>query len=267
MKRELFDLIDREKKEADQLVRRVEKELKRLPAGRLEVRTVRKKYIQYTGITEVNGKMVKRYIRKKNIRLAQQLAQREYDVKLVRAVGQLSKVLGDAIEVLEHCDPELVYLGETEARRVLITPVISSDKQFIEEWYETHPGGGNSHDMITSYTTLRGEKVRSKSEKMIADAYFAAEIPYVYEPALHLRSGKTLYPDFAVLNISKRRTLYHEHFGLMDDEEYRSRCIRKMRKYNDSGFWCGDTMIYTFEGEDAPFDQDELERIMEEYLR
>ncbi|MBO7403146.1 MAG: hypothetical protein J6U10_09175 [Lachnospiraceae bacterium] len=267
MKRELFELIDREKKEAERLARLAEKELKKLPMGRLEVRTVRKKYIQYTGIIEDNGKTVKRYIRKKNIRLAQQLAQREYDTKLVRAVEQLSKALSEVIEVLECCDPEQIYLRETEARRALITPAIPSDEQFIAEWYGDHPGSSNSYEMATTYTTLRGEKVRSKSEKMIADAYYAAEIPYVYEPSLHLRSGKTLYPDFAVLNVAKRRTLYHEHFGLMDDDDYRSSCIRKMRKYNDSGFWSGNTMIYTFEGEDAPFDQDELERIIEEYLR
>ena len=267
MNQELYALLAMEEKETERILRRVEKELKKLPDGRLEVSQTGGKYKQFIRVRQEDGVTRRTYIPKKEIRIAEQLAQKEYDIRVRSAAKKLKAVLAETVEALKSCDIAGLYEATMPARRRLIIPTILSDEQYIAEWYETHPGGGNSHDMITSYTTLRGEKVRSKSEKMIADAYFAAEIPYVYEPALHLRSGKTLYPDFAVLNISKRRTLYHEHFGLMDDEEYRSRCIRKMRKYNDSGFWCGDTMIYTFEGEDAPFDQDELERIMEEYLR
>lgn len=267
MNQELFSLLVREQKNTERILNSLSKELKRLPGGRLEVTKTGGKYIQFIRVNCVDGVVKRKYIRKKEISLAQQLAQKEYDLKVKREAESLLEKITDMTEVMKQHDLENVYLRETTDRRALITPVIPGDEQFIEEWYESHPGNGNTYEMITSYTTLRGEKVRSKSEKMIADAYYTAEIPYVYEPALHLRSGKTLYPDFAVLNVAKRRTLYHEHFGLMDDDEYRSSCIRKMRRYNDSGFWAGDTMIYTFEGEDAPFDQDELERIIEEFLK
>ena len=267
MNQELYSLLERERNITERILDLVIKELKRLPEGRLEISKAGGKYRQFVRVCCDDGVLTKQYIRKKELGLAMQLAQKEYDLRVKNEAETLQKILVNTMELLKEHDIEKIYLQESDARRALLTPVIPNDEQFIEEWYESHPGGSNSFEMCTSYVTLRGEKVRSKSEKMIADAYYSAEIPYVYEPALHLRSGKTLYPDFAVLNVSKRRTMYHEHFGLMDDEEYRSSSIRKMRRYNDGGFWSGDTMIYTFEGQDAPFDQDELERIIEEFLK
>lgn len=267
MNQELYSLLAQEKKNTERILSLVAKELKRLPDGRLEVSRTGGKYQQFIRVRNAGGVSTRQYISKKEVGLAQQLAQKEYDVRVKRAAETMREQIENAMASLKQYDIEKIYLEETETRRKLVTPVISSDEQFIAEWYESHPGNSNTFDMITSYVTMRGEKVRSKSEKIIADAYYTAEIPYVYEPSLHLRSGKTLYPDFAVLNVARRKTFYHEHFGLMDDEEYRSSCVRKMRRYNDSGFWGGNPMIYTFEGEDAPFDQDELERIIEAFLR
>ncbi len=103
-----------------------------------------------------------------------------------------------------------VYDRESPERRKLITPLVSTDEQYIEQWYEEHKGGQNSFAKTTAYTTVKGETVRSKSEKMIADAYHAAGVPYVYEPTVMLSNGKTKYPDFAVLNVRLRKTMYHD---------------------------------------------------------
>ena len=267
MNRELIALLEGEQKKTVAILGRVKKEMKRMPDGRLEVSKTGGKYRQYIRVLHDKGTLKRKYIGKKEIGLAQRLAQKEYDEKLRCVAETLVDTLSNLAEALKQYDIEKVYAEESEARRELIIPVIPNDEQFIRGWYEEHPGNGNSYEMITSYTTLRGEKVRSKSEKMIADAYYTASIPYVYEPALHLRTGRTVYPDFAVLDTVRRRTMYHEHFGLMDDEEYRVGCIRKIRSYNDAGLWSGETMIYTFEGGEVPFDQEELERMIEKYFR
>ena len=266
MNRFLYELLNNEKKKAERLANRAEKELKRLPDGILEARLTKKKYPQYVRVKTVNGKREAKYITKKNHKLAEQLAQKSYDRKLMNAAAQVAAALGKAAETIKEFDPERVFQKESKIRQSLIVPYVPTDEQFIEQWYEEHPAGQNSITMSMNYTTLRGETVRSKSEKMIADTYYTEGIPYVYEPTLLLGNGKKVYPDFAVLNVRERKTFYHEHFGMMDDEDYRLRTIVKTREYNSYGFWPGRNMIYTFEGELIPFDQNELGRIIREFL-
>ena len=169
--------------------------------------------------------------------------------------------------ILERLDVNQVYLSETEERKRLIHPILPTDDEYIAQWYEKYKGGQNPFRMDNPIETLRGEFVRSKSEKMIADMYYMANIPYVYEPGLALDDGRILYPDFAVLNISERKTFYHEHFGMMDDAEYCSNAIEKMRMYSTHGFWQGENMIYTFEGRDNVFNQREIKGVIQHFLK
>lgn len=69
------------------------------------------------------------------------------------------------------------------------------------------------------FQTARGEKVRSKSEVMIADTLQRFGVPYKYEYPLKLRKF-TAYPDFYCLNLRTRKEYYWEHFGMMDNVEY-----------------------------------------------
>lgn len=48
------------------------------------------------------------------------------------------------------------------------------------------------------YTTLRGEKVRSKSERLIADWFYRHEIDYLYEPKVNFTGDFTFNPDFFI---------------------------------------------------------------------
>ena len=56
--------------------------------------------------------------------------------------------------------------------------------------------------------TEKGEAVRSKSEKIIADKLYMKEIPYVYEQPLYLKGYGYVVPDFKILNVrTKKRIL------------------------------------------------------------
>ena len=71
------------------------------------------------------------------------------------------------------------------------------------------------------FETPRGERVRSKSEWMIASMLDASGVPYRYEETvgLHELYGGAFHPDFTVLNKRTRKEYYWEHFGRMDDPE------------------------------------------------
>ena len=95
------------------------------------------------------------------------------------------------------------------------------------------------------YDTLRGEKVRSKSEAIIADVLYRHGIDYEYEKVLEA-DGRT-HVDFTVENNIRGCTLYWEHFGRMDDPDYVLDYLKKKKYYESIGIVEGKNFIATYE--------------------
>jgi hypothetical protein len=71
---------------------------------------------------------------------------------------------------------------------------------------------------------------------------------------VQLGSGKKAYPDFTLLNTKTREEVYFEHFGLLDDEDYRGQALRKLNEYRRSGIFPGKNLLFSYETEDNPLD-------------
>ncbi|MGA2120584.1 MAG: AAA family ATPase [Methanoregula sp.] len=80
------------------------------------------------------------------------------------------------------------------------------------------------------HRTSKGLAVRSKSELLIAEALGNAGIAFEYEKPLTL-GGKTRYPDFTIEDDISGRTIYWEHLGLLEREDYRQSWDKKLRWY------------------------------------
>jgi hypothetical protein len=96
------------------------------------------------------------------------------------------------------------------------------------------------------YLTNSGIRVRSKSERTIADALHQYAIPFRYEAALALDS-EIKYPDFAIFRPSDGKLFLWEHFGLMDQDVYREKAIDKLYIYTRNGFYPFVNLICTYE--------------------
>ena len=81
--------------------------------------------------------------------------------------------------------------------------------------------------------TLRGEVVRSHSEKVIADWLFRRGIRYAYEqPVFDPRGRRVGVPDFYLPDFG----VYVEYWGLVGaDRRYEERMARKMERYLRNG--------------------------------
>lgn len=204
------------------------------------------------------------YVKKKDIRNIAKYAQRDYEKEMNKHLLLLEKNL---IHFLDRYDIEKIkrYDYYSPAKRALIKPLVSSDYLFTEEWYKEHPGQRNSYPEEGMYQTNRGEMVRSKSEKIIADALDKFNVPYQYEPLLEL-GYNTVYPDFAVLNLRTRKTLYWEHLGLLSDGDYAEKNFRKIHDYEKNGFLQGRDLIITMETSDVPLDIKLVEQKIKEFL-
>ena len=91
-------------------------------------------------------------------------------------------------------------------------------------------------------------------------------IPYRYECALYLDNNTKFFPDFTILNVRKRKVIYHEHFGMMSDPEYSESVVYKLSTYNRNGHFLGDDLTCTWESERYPLNMREFERIIEHYF-
>ncbi|MCQ2577173.1 MAG: hypothetical protein MJ176_01450 [Treponema sp.] len=125
---------------------------------------------------------------------------------------------------------------------------------------------GNDFFNSPEFFTANGEKVRSKSEVIIADTLSRMKIPYKYEMSLELKDGKTIYPDFCCLNLRTRQEVYWEHFGLMDDPDYISKAISKIKKIQESGYNLGENFIFTMEKSELPLNPKFVQTMVEKYL-
>jgi hypothetical protein len=80
------------------------------------------------------------------------------------------------------------------------------------------------------HRTSTGVAVRSKSELLVYEALRNAGYQPEYEKALAL-GGSTRYPDFTIDNEISGRTVFWEHLGMLEREEYRLSWEKKLAWY------------------------------------
>ncbi len=241
---------------------------KRIKANRLyEKRPVRisKRKTGYQYYWEnPDGKRV--YVQTHDLELVKKKVQMDYDLALKDKLLSIRFLMAKFLKLYNIDEITGVYDNMCEARKMLVTPLVKTDEDYVKEWKAAHVGSQNPFPEERQFTTESGEKVRSKSEKILADLFLKYGIPYVYEPRLELQDGITVYPDFVLLNVSKRKTIYWEHFGLISDEEYAIKTLKKISLYEKSGIPVGDELLFSMESPSMPLDVSMIEEKIKEYL-
>ena len=220
------------------------------PSGNLRIDKC-KNSIQYYIISKP-GDTKGTYLRKKDLRKAKAIAQRDYNKV---AAATLKKQIAAIDQFLADFSPAALDAAYTElhpGRRALVTPVREPDEEFIAAW-QHYPYTGKPFEInAPEFYTSTGVRVRSKSEVIIADALSRAGIPFRYEHPTSVKGWGTLYPDFTCLDTRTREEIIWEHFGLMGDPDYTESTIQKIAHYTASGYTLGRNFIATFESGTTP---------------
>lgn len=261
---EMTTLIAQLQKERDQelqIARTLRRRLSSAPDGKLLVACSngRTQFYCRTGA----GPQSRSYLSKRDKEKTQKLAQKKYDNSLLSKCNINVVALDNAIlQLQKFLDPESTLLEIPATLQQQISVPFLSREAFVEQWLvdgkrqefrNGRQGGWHPENLI--YTTDADERVRSKSEMMIANLLFAMRLPYQYEKPLYL-NGKTVFPDFTILDTVSRTEVYFEHFGLMDQDDYRTTALLKMKDYEKAGFTMGKDFLFSFESEQVPFDID-----------
>jgi hypothetical protein len=240
----------------------IEKKLEKLPEGWINVKHQKDNYYFYQGKASESEK----YLGPNDEKLIKELTQKDY---LKRVLKEVKREL-TAIEKMQRIYPDTlaedVFDQLSEGRKKHAQPINICDDEFAAKWMAAPYKRKAFKNETTEFYTLKGERVRSKSEIIIADRLRAKGIPYRYECPLKV-GKKIIYPDFSILRMSDRRVLYHEHCGKMGDPKYTEDMLSRAKDYNEAGIILGDRLFYTFESETTPLDVAMLDNIIEQSYR
>lgn len=188
------------------------------------------------------------------------VARYQYARRQLASIRQIRKILMDARakidETVSDCNDSgfLKKYSMLEPNRITMSP---REKDWLTK-YNSNP----YRPEALRYCTTGGIKMRSKSERTIGNKLEEYNIPYRYEPRLMIEN-KTYYPDFMIL-CSNGSIVIWEHFGMMDQEEYRMHALLKTIQYRKIGFKQINNLICTWE-EDLD-DLETVDEIIETYI-
>ena len=169
----------------------------------------------------------------------------------------------------DYSDDEIEKLNTSlhADRQALVTPVEPTWKQLLDEWYAEEYQGKEFKEGTAVILTEKGERVRSKSEKILADFFYRRNILYKYEKPLYLKGYGMVYPDFTFLSKKTGKEIYWEHEGMIDKQEYARSAVRKIESYQKNDIYPGERLILTFETEQRVLDSKEIEGLVNKYLQ
>ncbi len=252
--------------------------LKKAPEGSLRISQCRGDVQYYHRITTDDPRG--HYIDAAHYELAQSLAQKDYNQRLVKSLKKEVKILQGALSQLEKISENNESSGTVinllhPLRRALITTATLTDEQYAAAWQKQKYKRKSFQPDKPELYTSSGIRVRSKSEVIIADTLTRLGIPYHYEYPLSLtcggrsqtaRSKITVHPDFLCLNLRTRQEFIWEHFGLMDDPEYSAKATQKLYTYTENSIFPGKNLIISTETSNLPLNTKHIEELIKTYL-
>jgi hypothetical protein len=245
-------------------IKMVKKRLRSSPEGSLRVEKKGNIYQYYHRRTpdEVRGI----YIARKNQALASALAQKNYDTNLLEVLESQLNAIKDFLKSFDPNAVQRIYSNLSAPRRALIDKGFLTDEEFVAQWQAVPYQRLGFRKDDPEYYTQRGERVRSKSEILIADALYRHNIPYRYEYPLYVDGVLVAAPDFNCLNVRLRKEHYWEHLGMMGDKDYVNHNVKKLERYSLARDFDESGLILTFETESQPINTRVIEEKIRKYL-
>ncbi len=284
--------LEREKNDLQRNILLLEESLKDAPAGRLRIshsngciqyyfrdvpsahhaksNSIRKADPQHNPAPETASTSTTEtcsgYFYDNNETLAQSIAQRDYNQRLLKELKTRYKAVKGTLLAYSRTDPENVMQSFSPDRQKLITPHIASKEAYIKQWLSEEYSRKLFKENTVEIYTMNGERVRSKSEKIIADTLYKYKIPYRYEYPLELAGFGLVHPDFMVMNPTTRKEFFWEHLGMVDDENYARNALKKLEAYEKNDILVGQELILTAETKAMPLNIRILEKKIRRYL-
>ena len=236
--------------------------------GWLEIRPRNQRpYYYHCLLDEKSGKLIRKYIPTTDLSLAQTLASTTYYKKLQHLLEERILLLHRLSLTFREDEIDRLYDDLHDARKGLFSPLQPTKQQVLAQWIQQPYFPNPMPKSSTEMKTKRGEIVRSKTEKILADMFYDAGIPYKYECPLWIRKEQPIYPDFTFLDPTTLEEIYWEHFGRMDDPDYANRTLEKIKLYETRGLHLGDRLLASFESDKVYLNYESVRQLIAKRLK
>lgn len=171
------------------------------------------------------------YISSNDMELVRQLAQKKYNQSILKKaeirLKQVKKITRD------YSDDEIeqIYDKLHKERQLLVMPIEPTWEQKLAQWDGETYQGKEFYEGTAVIITEKGERVRSKSEKILADYFYRNNIIYKYEKPLFLKGMVRYIRIFTFLSRKTGEEIYWEHEGMMDKSDYAKTAVKKLESY------------------------------------
>lgn len=99
------------------------------------------------------------YIPQNNFELARELAQKDYDQKVIRSIEQEIKAIDKYLSSSPETKAEKIYEKLHKERQKLIIPIRETDAQYMQRWEQMQYKGKEIDDTVSPLFTEKGERV------------------------------------------------------------------------------------------------------------
>lgn len=260
----LREMLLQEQDRLEKILQKTSEQLKDAPLGRLRLSSSNKSVQYYYCVP--GGRKNGEYLPREKEKLAYRLAQKSYDEKIMKLAEKRLSQIRRITEDYDEEEIEKIFLAEHPERQKLIEPAEPVWEQQLSKWAAEDYKRKEFQEDMPVILTEKGERVRSKSEKILADFFYRNGILYKYECPLYLKHFGTVHPDFTFLSRKTKQEIYWEHDGRMDDPVYAQNAVRKIQAYKENGIYPGERLILTFETGKIVLDMRTVERLAYRYL-
>ena len=204
------------------------------------------------------------YIPKKNHELAEQLAVKRYlQTREQNLLHEISSLEFYFRHYKEDQQAELMLIDPRYSK--LLFSYIQPISKELSDWMNAPYEKNDKYRDQLIHRTVEGIYVRSKSEAIIVMTLAKHQIPFRYECKLEL-GDIILYPDFTIRHPKTGETYYWEHFGIMDDPDYRRNTLSKLELYSAHDIYPSVQLLTTFETKNHPLASDLVENMVKYYF-
>lgn len=260
--------VQKEIKTLEETLKFIDEFKQKAPQGCLKIQNKdRHTYFYQQYMNEGEERWDRRYIKKENISLACDLAQKHY-------YGVVEPIIKNNLDVLKqfikNYRPETVwkvYDDLCQERKKLVEPLFNHREKILKHWKEEVYRKNDSFPEHLIFETDQGDMVRSKSEVIIANILYRhkGELLYKYERPLEVMVDgykQVIYPDFTVLNIHTGKVTYWEHAGRMDDPGYANNFVKKINTYIQNNILPGKDVLFTYESQTIPLNMGVVKKMV-----
>lgn len=219
---------------------------------------------QFRYCYQENGKRIRKYITKKNKKLIRDLAQAQYLREMRRTAIKLNKLIEPLSDMLSQNIFETVYRNTCESKKEYISPIVDLYENRVMAWHAKPYIIKGFKESDKEIYTNRRMRVRSKTERRLAEMFDSYGLKYKYEYPIF--AGTKRYVDFVFLSPITNREVYWEHFGMMSDPAYAVNTYKKIIEYDKAGIRLGENFIATFEDINNDLDYEYVRMMIQRYL-